>query len=420
REGDEVSLSVLVIDLDRFGQINDSLGHAVGNDILLDVARRIQRCLRRGDLLARVGGDQFAIVVSPADAAFAERLAARVLAEIKKPRSVGDSQFTLTCSIGVALAPSHGRDADQLMGRAEHAMRAVKGAGRGNWRMHQVRAEVDWRSHMRLDHSMRQALAANRFRLSFQPQVCLQTGEITGAEALLRWLDPELGEVAPGRFIKVAEESGFIVQLGEWVLRSAVGQAARWHAQGRSLPVAVNVSALQFQQAHFVERVAEALDMAGIPPRLLELELTESILLHDEGGEMLQRLDALARLGVQMSIDDFGTGYSSLAYLKRIPVSKLKIDRAFVAGLPGDEGNAAIVRAILQMARALGKSVIAEGVEAEQQRQFLQDSGCNEYQGFLYAPALDALSFEQRLAGPGAAAAPTPERRVPRIRLVSG
>jgi EAL domain-containing protein (putative c-di-GMP-specific phosphodiesterase class I) len=342
-----------------------------------------------------------------------------VLAEVKKPCSVGDAQFTLTCSIGVALAPSHGRDADHLMRRAEQAMRAVKGAGRGNWRMHQVRTEVDWRSHMRLDHAMRQALVANRFRLNFQPQVCLLTGEITGAEALLRWRDPEMGEIPPGRFIKVAEDSGFIVQLGEWVLRTAVGQAARWHAQGRALPVAVNVSALQFQQAHFVERVAEALDMAGIPPRLLELELTESILLHDEGGEMLQRLDALARLGVQMSIDDFGTGYSSLAYLKRIPVSKLKIDRAFVAGLPGDEGNAAIVRAILQMARALDKSVIAEGVETEAQRQFLQDSGCHEYQGFLCAPALDVLSFEQRLPAPGVAA-PAPPRRAPRIRLVSG
>lgn len=420
RDGDVPSLSLLVIDLDRFGHINDSLGHAVGNEVLLDVARRIQGCLRRGDLLARVGGDQFAVVVSPADAAFAERLAARVLAEVKKPCSVGDAQFTLTCSIGVALAPSHGRDADQLMRRAEQAMRAVKGAGRGSWRMHQVRAEVDWRSHMRLDHAMRQALVANRFRLNFQPQVCLRTGEITGAEALLRWRDPDMGEVSPGRFIKVAEDSGFIVQLGEWVLRSAIGQAARWHAQGRLMPVAVNVSALQFQQAQFVERVGEALDIAGIPPRLLELELTESILLHDEGGDMLHRLDALARLGVRMSIDDFGTGYSSLAYLKRIPVSKLKIDRAFVAGLPADEGNAAIVRAILQLARALGKSVIAEGVETESQRQFLQDSGCDEYQGFLHAPALDVPSFEQRLPAPGAVAAPALPRPLPRIRLVSG
>jgi diguanylate cyclase (GGDEF)-like protein len=414
------SLSLLVVDLDRFGYINDTLGHEVGNQVLLDVAHRIQSCLRKGDLLARVGGDQFAIVVSPADTAFAEKLAGRVLAEIKKPSCVGDATFTLTCSIGVALAPSHGREADQLMRRAEQAMRAVKDAGRGNWRLHQARTEVDWRSHMKLDHAMRQALVSNRFRLNYQPQVSLETGAITGAEALLRWRDPEMGEVPPGRFIKVAEDSGFIVQLGEWVLRTAVGQAARWHAQGRALPVAVNVSALQFQQNHFVERVAECIEMAGIPPRLLELELTESILLHDEGGDMLQRLEALARLGVQMSIDDFGTGYSSLAYLKRIPVSKLKIDRAFIAGLPDDDGNAAIVRAILQMARALGKTVIAEGVESEAQRQFLQDAGCDEFQGWLYAPALDVLSFEQRLPAQADPAPDTPRRRVPRIRLVSG
>jgi EAL domain-containing protein (putative c-di-GMP-specific phosphodiesterase class I) len=264
---------------------------------------------------------------------------------------------------------------------------------------------------------MRQALVSNRFRLNYQPQVCLATGAVTGAEALLRWRDPEMGEISPGRFIKVAEDSGFIVQLGEWVLRTAVGQAARWHAQGRSLPVAVNVSALQFQQAHFVERVAEALAVAGMPARLLELELTESILLHDEAGDMLHRLEALARLGVQMSIDDFGTGYSSLSYLKRIPVHKLKIDRAFVSGLPDDDGNAAIVRAIVQMARALGKTVIAEGVETEAQRQFLGDIGCDEFQGFLFAPALDVLSFEQRL--PALTTPVPPRRRAPRMRLVS-
>ena len=410
------TLSLLVVDLDRFGHINDTLGHVVGNDVLLDVAQRIQGCLRKGDLLARVGGDQFAIVVSPADAAFAEKLAGRVLNEIKKPCNVGDAQFTLTCSIGVALAPSHGRDADQLMRRAEQAMRAVKGTGRANWRLHQARTEVDWRSHMKIDHAMRQALVSNRFRLNYQPQVCLATGAVTGAEALLRWRDPEMGEISPGRFIKVAEDSGFIVQLGEWVLRTAVGQAARWHAQGRSLPVAVNVSALQFQQAHFVERVAEALAVAGMPARLLELELTESILLHDEAGDVLHRLEALARLGVQMSIDDFGTGYSSLSYLKRIPVQKLKIDRAFVSGLPDDDGNAAIVRAIVQMARALGKTVIAEGVETEAQRQFLSDIGCDEFQGFLFAPALDVLSFEQRL--PALTTPVPPSRRAPRMRLV--
>jgi diguanylate cyclase (GGDEF)-like protein len=418
-DGVAPSLSLLVIDLDRFGHINDSLGHETGNQVLLDVARRIQGCLRKEDLLARVGGDQFAVVVSPADAEAAERLATRILSEVRKPCVVKDTTFTLTCSIGVALAPSHGREADPLMRRAEQAMRQVKSSGRASWRLHQARTEVDWRAHMQLDHAMRQALVSNRFRLNYQPQVCLDSGRITGAEALLRWRDPEMGEIAPGRFIKVAEDSGFIVQIGDWVMRTAIGQATRWHQQGRSIPVAVNVSALQFQQPHFVERVSEALSIAGLPPALLELELTESILLNDDTGEVLQRLKALAQLGLKMSIDDFGTGYSSLAYLKRIPVHKLKIDRRFVSGLPDDDSDAGIVRAILQMARALGKDVIAEGVETEAQRQFLHEAGCGEFQGFLFAPALDALSFEQRLP-----ALPLPDEprwgAPPRFRLVSG
>jgi EAL domain-containing protein (putative c-di-GMP-specific phosphodiesterase class I) len=252
---------------------------------------------------------------------------------------------------------------------------------------------------MKLDHAMRQALVSNRFRLHYQPQVRLQDGVLVGAEALIRWRDPELGEVSPARFIPVAEDSGFIVAIGDWVLSQAVRQAALWHESGREVPIAVNVSALQFQQAQFVERVASVLAVSGLPPRLLELELTESILVHD-ADEALQRLHALARLGVQLSIDDFGTGYSSLSYLKRFPIGKLKIDRSFVKGLPDDDSDVGIVSAILQMARALGMKVIAEGVETETQRQFLKDAGCDEFQGFLYAPALDALNFEQHLPPP--------------------
>jgi len=415
---DGTSLALLVVDLDRFRHINDSLGHEVGDRVLLDVTQRIQGCLRQDDLLARLGGDQFAVVVSPADAAAAETTARRVLNVVAQPCSLDGTQFTLTCSIGVALGPSHGSTADELVRHAEAAMRAVKAAGRANFRIHQARAEVDRRSHMKLDHAMRQALVSGRFRLHYQPQVSLDDGRITGAEALLRWRDPELGEISPARFIPVAEDSGFIVPIGDWVLSQAVRQAALWHSKGLSLPIAVNVSALQFQQGHFVDRVANVLAVAGVPPQLLELELTESILVHD-ADEALHRLHALARLGVRMSIDDFGTGYSSLAYLKRFPIGKLKIDRSFVSGLPDDDSDAGIVRAILQMARALGMKVIAEGVETEAQRSFLHDAGCDEFQGYLFAPALDALSFEQRLP------ALAPDGRVQRkpgtrIRLVRG
>jgi diguanylate cyclase (GGDEF)-like protein len=412
---DGTSFALLCIDLDRFRHINDSLGHETGDRVLVAVAQRIKACLRQDDVLARLGGDQFAVLVAPADSPAAEATARRVLNVVAQPCEVDGAPFTLTCSIGVALAPSHGQRIDDLTRHAEAAMRLAKQGGRAGYRMHQARAEGDRRLHMRLDHAMRQALISGRFRLHYQPQVDLRSGAIVGAEALLRWRDPEMGEMSPGQFIPVAEDSGFIVALGDWVLSQAVRQASLWHGKGIGLPIAVNVSAVQFQQVQFIDRVAGVLAVSGLPPHLLELELTESILVHD-AAEALNRLHALARLGVKMSIDDFGTGYSSLSYLKRFPIGKLKIDRSFVMGLPGDESDAAIVRAILQMARALGKQVIAEGVETEAQRQFLQDAGCNEFQGFLYAPALDALSFEHRLPLPS----PAPAAQPPRIRLVQG
>ncbi|MFO1291537.1 MAG: EAL domain-containing protein [Rubrivivax sp.] len=406
--------ALLLVDLDRFRHVNDSLGHEVGDQVLQDTATRIGGCLREGDMLARVGGDQFAVLLAPADAAAAEATARRILNVVAQPSSVDGAHFTLTCSVGIALAPSHGRSADELARHAEAAMRAVKASGRAGVRLHQRRAEADGRSDMRLEHAMRQALVSGRFRLQYQPQVRLADGLLVGAEALLRWRDPELGEVAPQRFIPVAEDSGFIVPIGDWVLAQAVRQAALWRERGHALPIAINVSALQFQQPHFVERVSSVLAVAGLEPQLLELELTESILLHD-ADEALARLQALARLGVRLSIDDFGTGYSSLVYLKRFPIDKLKIDRCFVQGLPGDAGDCGIVQAILQMARALGMRAIAEGVETEAQRAYLQAAGCEEFQGWLYAPALDPLSFEQRLVGAA------PERRtLPRMRLVSG
>jgi EAL domain-containing protein (putative c-di-GMP-specific phosphodiesterase class I) len=283
--------------------------------------------------------------------------------------------------------------------------------------LYQARAEVDRRAHMKLDHAMRQALVSGRFRLMYQPQLNLHDGRIVGAEALLRWRDPEMGDVSPARFIPVAEASGFIVAIGDWVLAQAVRQAVLWHQRGLAVPIAVNVSALQFQQVQFVDRVASVLAVSGLPPDLLELELTESILVHD-ADEALARLHALARLKVRLSIDDFGTGYSSLAYLKRFPIGKLKIDRSFVSGLPGDDTDAGIVRAILQMARALDMKVIAEGVETESQRQFLVQEGCSEMQGYLYAPALDPISFEQRLAGMAQRHDAAPAPAAQRIRLV--
>ncbi|OGA97787.1 MAG: diguanylate cyclase [Burkholderiales bacterium RIFCSPHIGHO2_12_FULL_69_20] len=390
------TLALLLLDLDRFKQINDSLGHEIGDRVLLDCADRLKGCLRQGDVVARMSGDQFALLVHEADSRGAEATARRVLDAVSHPCSVDGLQFTLTCSVGVAQFPADGSDAEMLMRHAESAMQRAKQGGRGCFRFHQAHQDADMRQRMRLDHAMRQALASQRFRLHYQPQIDLKTGAVIGAEALIRWRDPELGEVSPGQFIPVAEETGFIIAIGDWVLEQAVRQAVRWRDSGLVMPVSVNVSALQFQQADFNDRVASVLREHGLDGALLELELTESILVHD-ANDALARLSQLSALGVRLAIDDFGTGYSSLAYLKRFPIDRLKIDRSFIKGVPGDESDGAIVRAIVQMAQALAMTVIAEGVETEPQRAFLLELGCDEFQGFLYAPALDAISFEERV-----------------------
>ncbi len=411
-ERSQGTLALLILDLDRFKHINDSLGHEIGDRVLLDTAERLKSCLRQGDQVARIGGDQFAMLVQRVDSRGAEAAARRVLEAISRPCAMDGLQFTMTCSVGVALYPVDGSDADQLVRHAETAMLRAKQGGRAGFRFHQPHHDADLRQRMRLDHAMRQALASNRFRLKYQPQVDLHSGAVVGAEALIRWRDPELGEVAPADFIPVAEDSGFIIAIGDWVLAQAVRQAGRWRQDGLSMPVSVNVSALQFQQADFVDRVAAVLRDNRLPGAWLELELTESILVHD-ADEALQRLSQLAQLGVRLAIDDFGTGYSSLAYLKRFPIERLKIDRSFVQGVPDDESDAGIVRAIIQMSKALGLKVIAEGVESEPQRAFLLEAGCDQFQGYLYAPALDALSFDERVRG-------RPRGPRPQLSLVGG
>lgn len=404
--------ALLNVGLDRFKQINDTLGHSYGDRVLKEVALRLKESLREVDTVARLGGDEFALLVHQADARGAEHAARRVQEAMARPFCFDTLSFTVTCSIGIALFPGDGVNAEELLASAERAMHWVKESGRSAFRFHQPRKDVDLLSRMRLDHAMRQALQEHEFRLHFQPQLSVLGGELVGAEALIRWRDPLRGEVPPSEFIPVAEESGFIVAIGQWVLQQAVAQAAQWLKRGLRVPVAVNVSALQFQQAQFVESVAQALRVADLPPSLLELELTESILLRD-ADEALHRLQALAELGIAMSIDDFGTGYSSLGYLKRFPIQRLKIDRSFVKGLPGDASDAGIVNAIVQMGRALNLKVIAEGVESEAQRDFLQRCGCHEYQGFLCAPALDSRAFEERFARP-----PSPSKAS--VRLLRG
>ena len=408
---EQAQFALILLNLDRFKHINDTLGHAFGDSVLIDVAERLRGCLRQGDTVARLGGDEFVLLVNRADETGAETGARRVLDALRRPFHQAGMSFTVTASVGIAMVPGDGATMDELMGRADAAMHEVKQAGRAGFRFHRShvrRRGADSRSSMQLDHAMRQALTQGLFRLHYQPQVDLASGRVNGAEALIRWTDPDLGEVAPGEFIPVAEDSGFIVAIGDWVLHQAVAQAADWHRRGLDLMVSINVSALQFQQPGFVEGVAQALHDAGLPAPKLELELTESMLVHD-AAETLLRLQALAQLGVQLAIDDFGTGYSSLGYLKRLPVHRLKIDRSFVAGLPADESDAGIVHAIVNMGRALHLQIIAEGVETEAQRRFLKRAGCDQFQGFLFARALEAPAFEARLVQ--GAMAPTPRRR---------
>ncbi len=395
---DGTPFALLFLNLDRFNHVNETLGRPMGDRVLLEVAGRLHPCLRPIDVVARLGGDEFVVLANQTDGPGAEKAAWRLLDALHKPYDQGGMGFTVTASIGIALYPNDGHSMDELVRRADTAMREVKLAGRAGFRFHQARPDDDAhsRSRMKLDHAMRQALAQQRLRLHYQPQIDLQSGAVVGAEALLRWRDPDLGEVSPAEFIPVAEDSGFIVTIGSWVLRQAVAQAAQWLAAGTPMAVSVNVSALQFQQPGFVDGVSAALAEAGLAPEWLELELTESILVQD-AQDAMQRLQALAGLGVKLAIDDFGTGYSSLAYLKRFPIGRLKIDRSFIAGLPAEESDVAIVQAILHMGRALRLQVVAEGVETEAQRRFLADAGCDLFQGFLYAPALDARAFAARV-----------------------
>lgn len=386
------TFAVLFLDLDRFKHINDSLGHAFGDRVLIQVAERIKGTLRQSDTAARLGGDEFLLLLHDVDAHGAEYTAQRILGELLQPFVLDAMSFTVTCSIGIALYPDDGQTADDLIKNADTAMYRVKERGRAGFRFYQRQMNVDLLARMKLDQAMRQGLAQGEFHLHFQPQVDLRTGAVIGSEALIRWSSPELGEVSPGRFIPVAEESGFIVTLGDWVLTEAVRQAACWQGQGIPMPVAINVSALQFQKTDFVATVGRVLTAHGVDGSFLELELTESILIQD-ADEALVRLRALADLGVQMSIDDFGTGYSSLTYLKRFPLHKLKIDRSFVNGLPDDESDTAIVTAIVNLGHALALEVVAEGVESAAQRAFLAAAGCDQFQGFLFAPALPAAAF---------------------------
>jgi diguanylate cyclase (GGDEF)-like protein/PAS domain S-box-containing protein len=393
RHGTQVAL--LLLDLDHFKDVNDSWGHAAGDRLLQHVAVCLRQRLRRSDTLARLGGDEFALVMNDvAEPDAAARLAASLQAVLAQPwRGIDGEEIAVACSIGIAMSPAHGADASTLMAHADAALYRAKGDGRGVVRFYSDALTAAVRDKLRTEARLKRALAEERFELHWQPQIDVASGRVVGAEALLRWRDPDEGLILPGRFIGVAEASGLIDEIGAWALRAACRQARRWADAGwPPITLAVNVSARQLQCGDFAARVVAELEAGGVLPSCLELEITESVLM--AGDATAQALARLDMAGVRLAIDDFGTGYSSLAQLKRFPVHRLKIDRSFVTGLPDDGDDVEIASSVIAMGHALGLQVLAEGVETEAQLAFLRERGCDVFQGFLAAPALAATDFE--------------------------
>lgn len=387
-------LALMFLDLDRFKNINDSLGHHIGDEVLTQVAQSLRLLLREEDTVCRLGGDEFVLLCPGADASGAAHAAARVLALVSQPHQVEALELAITCSIGIAMYPSDGDSFETLLMRADAAMYRAKQTGRNGFCFFTGQMQEESSRTLQLENGLRRALELEQLQLVYQPQVSLHDGRVVGVEALLRWQHPVLGRVAPAEFIPVAEDSGLILPIGEWVLRTATRQLRAWQDAG--LPVqqmAVNLSAVQFRQANLPGLVTRVLEEAGLPPHCLELELTEGVAMSDPLGAIVV-MNNLHQRGVRMSIDDFGTGYSSLNYIKQFHVYKLKIDQSFVRDIADDAGDKAIVVAIIAMARSLGFQTIAEGVETQGQLAFLREQGCDEVQGYLYSRPLPASEFE--------------------------
>ena len=395
RAGTKVAL--MVVNLDRFKAINDVFGHSAGDQVLVEVAARLKDCMRSTDTVSRQGGDDFLLLLTNiAEPDTIITFLGQLLIRFLEPFVIGGKEITASVSVGVAVYPEDGADFDTLRRKADMAMYRAKDVGRNTYRFFNEEMNDDALEKITMYSGLRRGLEAGQFMLYFQPQIEIVTGTLVGAEALIRWQHPDLGLVSPGRFIPVAEETGLIVEIGDWVLREACQQAARWRSAGMLKPlVAVNMSALQFKRGDIEASVAGALELAGLQPAMLELELTESILIGDTEN-VLATVKRLKAMGVKLSIDDFGTGYSSLSYLKRFEVDKLKIDQSFIRDLATDTEDAAIVRAIIQMARSLGLRTIAEGVESREVADLLRLYDCDEVQGYFYGrpmPAEDFMAF---------------------------
>ncbi|HPW83524.1 MAG TPA: bifunctional diguanylate cyclase/phosphodiesterase, partial [Rhodoferax sp.] len=389
--------ALMFLDLDHFKNVNDSLGHRIGDALLRALAGRLSASVRDQDTVSRLGGDEFILVLPDTDALGAAHVAEKLMGAALEPFNIESHELTVTPSIGIAMYPTDGTDFDTLSRCADAAMYHAKQRGRNHYRFFTAEMQATSERTLVLENALRRALDRNQLQLHYQPQVSLDTGAIVGAEALLRWNHPELGSISPAEFIPVAESSGLILPIGEWVLRTAVRQLRQWLGAGVApICMAVNLSAVQFRQAEFPQLIARILEEENLPAHLLELELTEGVAMTDPNAA-IGMMDKLHQHGVRMSIDDFGTGYSSLNYLKKFKVYKVKIDRSFVRDIAGDPDDRAIVSAIISMSRSLGMQTIAEGVETAEQLAYLKAQGCGEVQGYYFSKPVPAEAFVQLL-----------------------
>jgi len=389
REGDQ--LAVLFVDLDQFKRINDSLGHAMGDKLLRSVAGRLTACVRQSDTVCRLGGDEFVVLLSEVTSAEAASVSARkILRAIAAPHIIDDKSLDITASIGGSIYPNDGQDAENLLGQADAGMYEAKKHGRNRCQFYRSDMRVRLAKRLLLEGDLRYALGRNEFLLLYQPKIDLQTGQITGMEALIRWMHPKRGMLHPMEFVHIAEECGLIVSIGQWVLLEACRQSRAWSDMGLGIiPIAVNVSAAEFLAKDYLSGVRAVLIATGVEPVNLELELTESVLMEDAETAVIT-LHALKEMGVRLAIDDFGTGYSSFTYLKRFPMDTIKVDQSFVQEISTDPEDITIVSAMIDIGKSLNRRVVAEGVETRSQLDFLQRHACGEGQGYYFSRPLVA------------------------------
>jgi len=386
-------LALLFLDLDNFKHINDSLGHETGDALLRSVTERLKKCVRGADTVSRQGGDEFVILLADSKHEKAALIARKIIAAMTLPHSIDGRDLNITTSIGISLYPGDGEEAETLIKNADAAMYQAKESGRNDYRYFSSDMNVRAVERQKIEAALRLGLERQEFLLHYQPVVNLDTGLITGAEALLRWRHPAWGMVHPEKFVPIAEDCGLIVPIGRWVLREACTQAQRWREEGLPpISMAVNLSTVEFGQEDLLKAVRDVLKDTDLDPQLLQLELTEGVLMRDPGPGATM-LTELKRLGVQLALDDFGTGYSSLSYLKQFPIDTLKIDQSFVRDIASPKEEGIIVSAVIAMGNSLKKRVIAEGVETPSQLEFLTDRNCEEGQGYLFSRPVGADAF---------------------------